>query len=168
MVLFGLLPLAALMLVIVAAFERTRNISTSVLLGGLGWALGLMLTTEVLSFVNAITFWVVLLAWILAIAVALSVIASGPLATRTIRPKPSAAASTGVERTITGVLLIIGGITLVIALNCPPNNFDSQTYPCRGSNTGYRITRSPSIRRASAASLRIRTWLRSPFCICAC
>jgi hypothetical protein len=128
MVLFGLLPLAALMLVIVAAFERTRNISTSVLLGGLGWAFGLMLTTEVLSFVNAITFWVVLLAWILAIAVALSVIASGPLPTRTIRPTPSAAAPTGVERTITGVLLIIGGITLVIALNCPPNNFDSQTY----------------------------------------
>lgn len=128
MVVVGLLPIAALALAILAVFQRTGKFSTSVLVGGLTWSFGLALATEALSFANAIAFLPVLLAWTLAIAITLSLIVSGALPPGSMRPTAPAAAPTVFERTVAVVLLVIAAVTLVIALNCPPNNWDSQTY----------------------------------------
>ena len=86
---------------------------------------------EALSLVRGITFASLLIGWAIVVAVlALAVFRSRP-AGATPLPARLRAFAAGLileEWILAGMILLIGGVTLMLALVCPPNNWDSQTY----------------------------------------
>jgi hypothetical protein len=133
MLLLGLLPLAALGLLIAVLRRRGRTPAEAVILGPLLWAYCAAVASEALSLFGALTFVSILAAWSLAvIALAFGFLRSGPLAWTPRRwPTQIRSAAAGLiaeEWILAAALLIIGSATLLVALVCPPNNWDSQTY----------------------------------------
>ncbi|HEX4570071.1 MAG TPA: hypothetical protein VH184_06585, partial [Dongiaceae bacterium] len=133
MLLLGLLPLAALGLLIALLRRRGRKPAEAVILGPLLWAYGAAIANEALSLFGALTFISILAAWSLAfIALAFGFLRSGPLAVTPrrwpTRIRSAAAGLIAEEWILAAALIIIGSATLLVALVCPPNNWDSQTY----------------------------------------
>ncbi|MFI5017561.1 MAG: hypothetical protein ACHQHK_06415 [Dongiales bacterium] len=131
MLLLGLLPLAALGLTIALFHRRGREPGAAVVLGSLAWAYATALAMEALSPVRGITFASLLIGWAIAVAVlALAVFRSRPAGRTPLfaRLRSFAAGLILEEWILAGVILLIGGVTLLLALVCPPNNWDSQTY----------------------------------------
>ena len=67
MLLLGLLPLAALALLIALLRRRGRKPAEAVILGPLLWAYGAAIASEALSFLGSLTFLSLLAAWSLAV-----------------------------------------------------------------------------------------------------
>jgi hypothetical protein len=133
LLLLGLLPLAALGLSIALFRRRTGDASEAVVLGALSWSYAAALGTEALSLLHAIAFGPLLALWTMA-AAALA-LALWRSRSRWTAPEEHLGA---IRRTLlawsleewilAAVLLLIGSVTLLIALVCPPNNWDSLTY----------------------------------------
>jgi hypothetical protein len=133
MLLLGLLPLAALGLLIALLQRRGTKPAEAFVLGPLLWAYGVAIAGEALSLFEALTFTSLLAAWSLAvIALAFAFLRSGPLAwappRRLVQFRSAAAALIPEEWVLAAALVIVGSATLLVALVCPPNNWDSQTY----------------------------------------
>ena len=92
----------------------------------------ILLSTEVLSLINQITFKGVLLFWNLAVVfeiiVLISMIRSKKFDLSQIKSLKRKLIFTGYEWLIIGLLGVICATTLLIALLSPPNNYDSMTY----------------------------------------
>ena len=116
----------------VALFHRRgREPGAAVVLGSLSWAYAIALAMEALSLVRGLTFASLLIGWAIVVAVlALAVFRSRPAETTPpfARLRSFAAGLILEEWILAGVILLIGGVTLMLALVCPPNNWDSQTY----------------------------------------
>ena len=133
MLLLGLLPLAALGLLVARLRRRGGKPVEAVIFGPLLWAYGAAIASEALSLFGALTFASLLAAWSLAvIALAFAFLRSGPLAWAPrrwlVQIRSAAAGLIAEEWILAAALLIIGSATLLVALVCPPNNWDSQTY----------------------------------------
>jgi hypothetical protein len=133
MVLLGLLPVVALGLLIALLRRRGTKPAEAVIIGPLLWAYGAAIASEALSLLRALTFASLLAAWSLAvIALAFAFLRSGRLAWAPRRwaaeIRSAAAGFITEEWILAATLLIIGSATLLVALVCPPNNWDSQTY----------------------------------------
>jgi len=144
MLLGGLLPLTALALVVGIFCRRTRSISESIVLGGLSWAFAIALATEALSYFHAITFEFFLACWTLALAaLILSLLGrfrrgrglrddSGSRQGYRLQPlrrmRRAASVAASPEGLMTAAIILIGGVTLLLALYSPPNSGDSQSY----------------------------------------
>ena len=152
MLLGGLLPLTALALVVGIFCRRTRSISESIVLGALTWSFAIALATEVLSFCHAITLEFFLACWALSVGALILAILwprregrgtregrSPPIATisdssqgyriRLLhRIRRAALGAPSLAWLMTAALVLIGGVTLLIALYSPPNSGDSQSY----------------------------------------
>jgi len=91
-----------------------------------------LLSTEVLSLINQITFKGVLLFWSLVVVfeiiVLISMIRSKKFDLSQIKSLKRKLIFTGYEWLIIGLLGVICATTLLIALLSPPNNYDSMTY----------------------------------------
>jgi len=135
MLLTGLLPLVTLALWVGVLRRRSSNVSEAIICGSLVWAFSIAVGSEALSLWRAITFESFLACWTFALVVlALTIFwrlrASPP---RILRSFPGRVAISfegrGYVEWIAAVALtVIAGVTLFIALACPPNNWDSQTY----------------------------------------
>ena len=92
----------------------------------------ILLSTEVLSLINQITFKGVLLFWnlvvVFEIIVLISMIRSKKFDLSQIKSLKRKLIFTGYEWLIIGLLGVICATTLLIALLSPPNNYDSMTY----------------------------------------
>ncbi len=92
----------------------------------------ILLSTEVLSLINQITFKGVLFFWILVVVleiiVLISMIRSKKFDLAQIKSLKRKLIFTGYEWLIIGLLGVICATTLLIALLSPPNNYDSMTY----------------------------------------
>ena len=133
MLLLGFLPLAALGLSIALFQRRTGDAGEAVVLGTLSWSYATGLGTEALSLLHAIAFGPLLASWVLAFAaLALVLLRSRRRQTaprRSLADVRRAVLAWSLEEWIlAAVLLVIGSVTLLIALVCPPNNWDSLTY----------------------------------------
>jgi hypothetical protein len=131
LLLLGLLPFAVLGLAIALFHRRGREPGAALVLGALSWAYGVALVMEALSLAHAITFASLLIGWAIAVAVlALAVFRSRPAASTPLpaRLRGLLAGLILEEWILAGVALLIGSVTLLLALVCPPNNWDSQTY----------------------------------------
>lgn len=136
--LLGLLPLAALWLAIALLRRRGAAPSAAIVTGTLLWAYGQAMANEALSLLGAITFPALLTGWSLAVLLlARALLRAGLPAWRKTAWHPRAwraeiragAAKLIPEEWILAVVLVVVGIpTLVVALVCPPNNWDSQVY----------------------------------------
>ncbi len=118
----GLLPILVLILIILGIFRHSGCVISSVLVGGLAWSLFAVIQTQLLSLAGAITFLAVLVSWLFALSIVLFAIIRNRSATTVLKPM------TGPDRAAAAVLLAIGAVTLVTALICPPNTWDSLTY----------------------------------------
>ena len=131
MLLLGLLPFAALGLAIALFHRRGREPGEAIVLGALSWGYAIALAMEALSLARAITFAGLVIGWAIAAAVlALAVFRRRPAGAtpRLVRLRRLAAGLILEEWILAGVILLIGSVTLLLALVCPPNNWDSQTY----------------------------------------
>jgi hypothetical protein len=127
MILFGLLPICALLLTILLYRRSGHDGAESVLLGSVAWLFSIALGSEALGLVAGIRFVPFLSAWIIGIAILIALHARLPRSARpAIAIKVERFALS--ERLALAVLGTIAGATLLIALVCPPNNWDSQTY----------------------------------------
>jgi hypothetical protein len=130
LLLLGLLPLAALGLS-VALFHRPDEPAAAMVRGTLAWAYAVALAMEALSLVAGITFANLLVLWIIAVALLALAVFRRRRAVTTPLPVRLRGFVAGLileEWIFAAVALLIGGITLMLALVCPPNNWDSQTY----------------------------------------
>ncbi|HEY2110177.1 MAG TPA: hypothetical protein VGH25_00470, partial [Dongiaceae bacterium] len=131
MLLLGLLPFAALGLAIALFHRRGREPGEAIVLGALSWGYAIALAMEALSLARAITFASLAIGWAIAAAVlALAVFRRRPdgATPRLARLRRLAAGLILEEWILAWVVLLIGSVTLLLALVCPPNNWDSQTY----------------------------------------
>jgi len=133
MLLAGLLPLIALALT-VELFRRQRSsVSEAIVLGSLTWSFAIALGSETLSFWQAIAWPTFLACWSLAV-IALAWALLWPLRTSRDRSILLARSHHALSQTkiedwiLAGLLTLIGGATLLLALASAPNNWDSQTY----------------------------------------
>ena len=118
----GLLPILVLILIIFWISRRSSCVISSVLVGSLVWSLFSVTQIQILSLAGAISFLPVLGSWLFALSIVLFSITRTPSAARVLKPL------TGADRSVAAILLAIGAITLVTALFCPPNTWDSLTY----------------------------------------
>ncbi|MCB0164761.1 MAG: glycosyltransferase family 39 protein [Anaerolineae bacterium] len=95
-----------------------------VLLGCVIWGLWLTLITEILSLFNALHLWALVAAWSMALLFVLWLIYQTPSPPSGF-PKPGLPASTFLP--LAGIVFVVG-LTGVVALISPPNNWDSMTY----------------------------------------
>jgi hypothetical protein len=137
MLLPGLLPLAALGLVILLLHRRDAG-SAAVVRGTLLWSYGVALASEALGVLHALSFACFLAGWgVVVMALAFALLRSDPLVLMPrrwpagmwrMRIRGAAAGLIAEEWILAVVLAIVGGTTLLLALVCPPNNSDSQVY----------------------------------------
>ncbi len=121
----GLLPLLALLLAVFLLRRWGHDTSEAILLGGIGWAFGILLGNEALSLFHAITFPALLVAWLSAAAALAALLARMPA----VPGRGCDAVPKGLtEWLAAGGLAMIAAITLITALVAPPNNWDSLTY----------------------------------------
>ena len=110
--------------------QRGREPAAAAVRGTLAWAYVTALVMEALGLVRGITFASLLIGWALAVVLlALPVFRDRPAGTTPLaRLRRFAAGMILEEWILAGVVLLVGGVTLMLALVCPPNNWDSQTY----------------------------------------
>jgi hypothetical protein len=131
LLLLGLLPFAALGLAIALFHRRGREPGEAIVLGALSWGYAIALAMEALSLARAITFASLAIGWAIAVVVLALAVFRRRLAGATPRPARLRRLAAGLileEWILAWVILLIGSVTLLLALVCPPNNWDSQTY----------------------------------------
>jgi hypothetical protein len=133
MLLLGFLPLAALGLTVALLRRRGVRPAEALVCGTLLWAYGAALVNEALGLFGAIAFASLLIGWSLAvILLALALLHAGrPAWTPRAglrRIRTAAAALIPEEWILAAALAIVGVPTLLLALVCPPNNWDSLVY----------------------------------------
>jgi hypothetical protein len=126
----GVLPLAILGLAYALIRRCGRPPGEAAVFAALLWAYGIALACEVLSLFQVLTFASLLTLWFLTLAaVILALARSRPPPRPRLRSLGEAAAGLIFEEWILVVaVLVIGSVTLLVALVAPPGTADSQTY----------------------------------------
>ena len=131
--LLGALPLIALVLLVIIRCGR-RGLRIGVLEGYMIWGCTVFLLTELLSLLRLLTFPVVATAWTVTVAgLVCWLIRPSNVRYRHVLSRILTLART--NKIVAIFLTAILGVTLVIALSAPPNNWDSMTtYMTRVAN----------------------------------
>ena len=125
---FGLLPLAALALFVIAARARGEPWPGAALLGAIAWGTVLTVLTETLGAAGAITHGALGMVW------SAIVLGLGAWLLHVWRARGCAVslrvplAAAGRDRWLLLPVALVASLTLVIALAAPPNTFDTMAY----------------------------------------
>jgi 4-amino-4-deoxy-L-arabinose transferase-like glycosyltransferase len=126
MIVFGLAPFVALLLIILLYTKKRCNWPESILLGSIAWLFGISLLTQATSLANAIDLANFAWIWTVSIAILIILYASYPVSVKWGGVTIADYSTT--ERISLVLIGIIFAATLLVALSAPPNNWDSQVY----------------------------------------
>lgn len=130
-----LIPLFFLITAIIFYIFRNNSIQDSAIKSFLVTFLIILLSTEILSLFNKITYTWILATWVLVLSLAVFLLAfnwrhlKNRIPKRTLDGPENQKSSKKSFMIFCGIIIaIIGLVTLLIAIKSPPNNFDSMTY----------------------------------------